>query len=40
MTKALLRDNIDRWALRAVVIAALLTILSFPAFRERLGAFV
>ena len=29
MTKAMLRDNIDRWALRALVIAALLTILFF-----------
>ena len=29
MTKAKLRDYIDRWALRAVVIALLLTILFF-----------
>jgi TRAP-type C4-dicarboxylate transport system permease small subunit len=31
MTKAKLRDYIDRWALRAIVIAVMLTLLLFVA---------
>ena len=31
MTKAMLRDYIDRWAPRALLIAALLTLLFFLA---------